>query len=76
MNGLFRLRAGGAIDSGGNHITEKTQGLAESSNENVFPLCVFLRYDSISDLSLTRAQHAFTYTSQTIEYQKQLDIVV
>lgn len=38
VNSLFCLRAGGAIDSGGNHITGKTEGLAESSDENVFPL--------------------------------------
>lgn len=43
VNSLFCLWAGGAIDSGGNHITGKRQGLAESSNETVFSLCVCLR---------------------------------
>lgn len=31
----FSLRAKGAIDSSGNHIIVETEGLAESSNENV-----------------------------------------
>lgn len=53
VNSLFCPRAGGAIDSGGNHITEETQGLAESSNENVFSLHVFVRSDSMSDFPVS-----------------------
>lgn len=36
VNSLFGLWARGATDSGGNHITGKKQGLAESSTQTVF----------------------------------------
>lgn len=54
MLAAYFVWAGGAVDSGGNHITYfETRGLAESSNENLFTLFVCLWSDSVSDLVLS-----------------------
>lgn len=54
VNGLLCLWARGAIASVGNHITGGKKGLAESSNETVFSLCVFLGSVTVSEQSHTQ----------------------